>query len=156
KDSLFALVPRNVGPELVRLDAARGKPLWSVPVLPAAFDVQTAAVDAQAVYFACRDTLQARAVQNGRLLWKQKLPGAFQGWQTLRAGEVLLVYPRDNARLPLLQTNPHPFSWPVLLRTANGSPERALLILDPRSGQWLQRLPLSPEPGPITVQPSNN
>jgi outer membrane protein assembly factor BamB len=157
KDKLLALVPRNIGPELVRLDPANGKVAWSVPVLADEFDVQTAALDDSAVYFACQNALQARSLRDGRLLWKKKLPGSFSGWQTVRAGLSLLVYPREKFEAPWLPLSAFPFSLPIAYPPfAKPRQERAILVIDPRNGEWLQRLPLADGPGPVTVQVREN
>jgi outer membrane protein assembly factor BamB len=151
KEKLLALVPRNIGPELIRLDANRGTLLWSVPTLAHDFDVGTASLDQGAVYFAAGNSLQARSLSAGKLLWKKTLPGTFPGWQTVRAGDVLLVYPREN--IPWTW----PFTWPVALGTMDKARgERGVLMLDPRDGQWLERLPLTDPSGPMTVETGEN
>jgi outer membrane protein assembly factor BamB len=140
KITLLALVPRNIGPDLVRLDPLDGKALWTVAALSDEFDASTAAFDASAVYFVCKGTLQARALADGRLLWQKKLPGDFARWQARRSGATLFLVPQDDLPLAWLAT------FPQLARK-----ERAILALNPRDGQWLQRLPLGDKPDGITL-----
>jgi outer membrane protein assembly factor BamB len=127
-DQLLVLVPRNIGPELVRLRPETGTPLWSVPILPEEFEVKTAACDAAAVFFASGKTMQARALRDGKLIWQKPLPsGTCRDWQFQRAGPALLAYPRQEKLA------------------------REVLVIDPHTGQWMQRLPLPDGIGSITV-----
>lgn len=162
---LLALVPRNLGPDVVRLDPDKGTPLWTVPFLPDLFDVQTASFDRDAVYFACNNTLQARALKDGKLLWQKPLPGNFPNWQTVRildeprvsatgarTGDALIVYPKETLRLPWLPIQPYPVTWP-LVHWLSKPPrqERSILAFDPKDGRLIQRLSLT-DAGPINVQ----
>ncbi len=132
EDKLLVLVPRNIGPELIRLRPETGTPLWSIPLLPEQFDVQTAATDAAAVFFASGKTMQARALRDGRLLWQQPLPsGIGKDWQFHRAGPALLAY------------------------AAQEKQERTVLVIDPHTGQWMQRLPAPAGMGPLSVSLKN-
>jgi outer membrane protein assembly factor BamB len=158
KHHLLALINRNIGPELVRLDPKKGTRIWSIPFLAGDFDARMAAFDNGAVFFACRNTLECRSLQNGALLWKKSLPGAFPAWQFIRAGEVLLAHPQEEIQVPWLLSVVNPFTLPALYhRFARFDSERAILIIDPRDGQLLQRLPL-PEAvgGPISVEAGEN
>src|ERR1700730_2933176 len=120
---------------------------WCVSLLAAAFDAGTAAFNADTVFFVCKNTLQARSLRDGKLLWKNALPGAFSSWQTHCAGAALLVYPRDEPRLPRIPLSFGPLTWCLVdQNVAKPRQEQALLVLDPRDGQWLQRLPLTEEP----------
>jgi outer membrane protein assembly factor BamB len=159
KGKLLALVPRNIGPELVRLDPNNGTRLWSVPFLPADCGIQNVSVDDAAVYCVCQGRLQARSLRDGKLLWQKRLPGGFPSWQIARARDVLLVYPLANVEAPELS----PLVWPSLpfapitfRPLSKHQQDRAILVLDARDGQWLQRLPLANEPGPVSVQVGNN
>ncbi len=117
KDKLLVLVPRNIGPELVCLRSETGTLLWTIPLLPTEFDVQTAATDNSAVFFASGKAMQARSLRDGKLLWQKPLPsGTGKDWQFQRAGQALLAYPLQEKR------------------------ERAVLLIDPQTGQWMQRL----------------
>ena len=136
---LLALVPRNLGIELVRLDAAKGTRLWSVPALPEVSDLQ---LDTDSVYLLHQNVLEARWLQDGKRRWKQTLP--FVGKRIIRNGPALLVVPRDEISVPLLDVEaPSPRK---LLS------ERSVLVLDPATGQWLQRLPLTATSGTVHVQ----
>jgi outer membrane protein assembly factor BamB len=150
---LLVLVPRNIGPELVCLDPDKGTPRWAVPLLADDFDPQTAAVDREAVFFVARNTLQARSLRDGALQWKQTLPGGFSAWQVVRAGEALLVYPNERVRLPWLPLGANPWELPLLYHdSARLAQDRAILVIDPRGGQWIERLPLPKGQGPITLR----
>jgi len=103
--------------------------------LPAAFDTASAALDEQAVYFVCKETLCAYSLEDGRALWKIHLPHGFNGWQAKRAGAALLVYPQE---------------------TGKDRQERFALLLDPKDGQAFQSLPLPEGPAPMVLHVGDN
>jgi len=151
RNKLFALVPRNIGPELVRLHPDKGTLLWNIPFLPGDIDAATASYDDEAIFFVCQNILQARSIRDGTLLWKNKLPGTFTSWQTFRVAKTLLVYPHEETRVPWVPVA-SPFApWHVRVFT-KPEQERAINLVNPRDGQFQQRLPVANEPGPIAVR----
>jgi outer membrane protein assembly factor BamB len=142
RDALFLLVPRNYGYDLERLDPATGAPLWpaAARLLPEAVDGAAVAADENAVYVACRDTLTARALADGKLLWRRPLGETAPRWRVVRAGRWLAVWP--------LQMDWGPtWSWLPLGDLTLAVPRRArlgrpfpVLLHDARDGALVQRL----------------
>ena len=159
KRCLLALVSRNIGCELVRLDVGTGAPLWSTPILPGNLPENAVAMDDQRIFLARANKLEARSLGDGKLLWQKHLPTGLApaacsahgngSWQVRRMGEFLLVHPRQASRLPTFW--PQPFSWPYMVQFQNDH-ECAMIVLDPRDGQWVQRLPLARSRGPIQLR----
>jgi outer membrane protein assembly factor BamB len=94
---LFLVVPRNYGYDLERLDPKTGGHLWpeKLRLTDAAIDHEALVSDKKAVYFAAGNTLLARSVADGKLLWKRPLGIAAKRWQVLHAGSCLIVWPRE-------------------------------------------------------------
>ncbi len=161
-DGLLAIIPRNHGFELIRLDAASGKPSWAGPRFlgvdrPVLAD---ATWDRDAVYLPIADVLHALSLVDGKRLWTRPLGAVPGGWRVRRTRNYLLVHPNQAAaEMPFglavrryLPTAPGGlYPTPVSLFTGlpgvltwlcrEQSPSRFVLIAcSPRDGRQLQRL----------------
>lgn len=139
---LLAVIPRTLGPELVRLDANSGRPLWTIPAgtLPQGPKPITC-VGASAVYVASADQVRAYSLTGGELLWQRRLPSNGAGWELRYLGSALAVAPRTAPALPRAPLPVPVYAWPVVPRA--GKTDRAdfaIVLLDPQDGSPLQRL----------------
>ncbi len=146
--TLLLVVPRNYGYMLRRFDAASGRPLWSdeVPMGSEQFDAGSIAVDGHALYHASRNLVTARALDDGRQLWQEALPGPGRSWHVQRAGPALLAWPAESRQLKFHSrwlTGGLELGVPV---PPEDGPGRGIpvLLLHPKDGQALQRLNLAP------------
>lgn len=94
-ESLFALVYRNYGLELHRLDLRTGKPLWAnPPILPADdADLTGADADRERLYLPVGNRLLALELGNGREAWARELPG--DGWRVRVGRAGVIAYPPE-------------------------------------------------------------
>src|SRR5262249_47323750 len=96
--NILLLTANNIGYRLQRLDYFTGKPRWEKPPL---LDTKTAPgaadwwLDRDALYYPQDGVLTARALADGKVLWRQALPGADGGWRTRRIGDAVLAYPSE-------------------------------------------------------------
>jgi outer membrane protein assembly factor BamB len=145
---VLALLPTNLGDELVRLDPATGRQLWKEPVLlvgksrlvePAGW-----AWDEEAVYFEQGGRLCARSLADGNLLWVKPLAGRDVPYHTRRLRDFLLTFPvaSGSARFQFR------FLWgSVQWELSPGRDDGlALVCSDPKTGQVIERMNLSPRP----------
>jgi hypothetical protein len=150
----LALVPRNQGFELLRLEHPSLRPLWSVAAyeLRDGFDVRAATWDERAVYFVHASELQARAVATGSLLWKCALPAGSGPWKVERLAGRLLVWPQSHAGLPALPGLLDPFTATVTLAFGRrGIGSVPILFVDTQSGGVKDRLDVPHDGGPVFV-----
>jgi outer membrane protein assembly factor BamB len=153
KDVLLALIPTNLGDQLVRLDPATGRQLWKEPILLAGKSrpVEPAgwAWDGEAVYFEQAGRLCARSVADGKLLWAKPLAGAQAPYHTRRLRDWLLTYPviTDAVRIQFR------FLWgSVQWELSPGRDDGfALLNCHPKTGQVIERINLPPDPPRLSV-----
>lgn len=144
RDALLVAVPRNYGYALQRLDPATGRALWSeeVPLGPDRIDPGRVALDGGGVFYTSRNVAAALALDDGRVLWEQTLPGPAGGWRLRREGPALLAWPAEARRAKLhsrwaaasLELD---VTFPPEDRPGRGVP---VLLLDPQSGRATQRL----------------
>jgi outer membrane protein assembly factor BamB len=145
--NLLLLTPNNIGYTLQRLDRATGKPLWERPPLletKTALDAAGWSLDQNVVYCVEDQVLTARALADGKILWRQALAGADGGWQTRRIGDTVLAYPLSAG------TRQMQFRWLCfsVQWQMNGSREIGLsrglpvICCDAKSGRLTQRLNL--------------
>jgi outer membrane protein assembly factor BamB len=165
--SLFVLIPRNFGTAHQRLDPVNGYPLWPEErrLTHESLTADQIAFDDRAIYFVAGDQLHARNLADGRALWTLHLPGPTgSSWRLLRMRDALLAAPSGPAE-------PRPsglgsIEWPPILsqkplRASHERPEQSLVLVDPQTGQLMQRLNLvtdapesparkmlNPHPGP--------
>jgi outer membrane protein assembly factor BamB len=146
--SLFLLVPRNFGTGHQRLDPVNGYPLWPEErrLTHETLTSVQLAFDDRAIYFVAGDEVHARNLADGRALWALPLPGLTgSSWRLLRIGDALLAAPRWIAELR--PSNPGPIEWPALfsqkpLVPRDERPAQSLFLMDPQTGQLMQRLNL--------------
>lgn len=152
RDALLILVSRNYGYFLECLDPRTGSRRWPNPcylgTLPT--DLVGGTLDDSAVYLVQNNTLLARALADGRLLWKQPLPSAGRHWQTLRTQNSLVAFPRYGTAVE--------WRWRWLFVTAQvrlmfgGNEPGTVLICDRRTGQVMQRLNFPAMPPQMGLQ----
>jgi hypothetical protein len=112
------------------------------------------AFDTAALYFVSRNQLHARALDDGRPVWKRPLPSHAGSWRTLRPASALVVYPVPVQR-PWHPESALAATWSaanvlsrtalllqarLLLREGPGLSRLCVLVLDAGDGQLLQRL----------------
>jgi outer membrane protein assembly factor BamB len=154
--TLLIVVPRNFGYCLRRLNVDTGRPLWSeeAPIGPDRIDTASAVVDSSAVYHVSRNIVTALALDDGRVLWRESLPGPQGSWQLGRVGGALLAWPAEARQLKFHSR--WLTGWLELSVPAppEAEPGRGIpvLVLDPTDGQALERLNLvPPAPRPRTL-----
>lgn len=153
-DVVLALVPRNQGAELVRLDAVTGRPRWQRPVheLDEDFDPRRASVDERALYGVQRGVAFARSLNVGELLWTQAVPSVPAPWRVRRWGDALLAWPESAAGLPALPDAGVPLAAPLTVAWGRrGLGVLPVLLYDADSGRLRQRLQLPHDRGPVLV-----
>jgi outer membrane protein assembly factor BamB len=167
---LLALVSRNYGWELNRLDPETGRPLWRHPRphSPAPVAAASVAFDRRAVYFVAKQRLYAVALDDGHALWSQPLAGPDGPWRTLRAADALLVHPLDPQREHMeesaaaaLFSASDPLALACLLtRVRAATKDRPhpcrlpLFLFNPADGRLLQRLDFTADGLRAAVQPT--
>jgi outer membrane protein assembly factor BamB len=138
---LLCIQPDNIGYFLQRLDRVSGKPVWPRPRLLAmkTLDPRSWAFDAETVYTIEDESLTARALADGRELWRRPLANAVR--QVRRVGDYLMVHPSFSAaearlrfRLPMASVQCEISS---LLAQETICP---LSCHDPKTGELVQRL----------------
>jgi hypothetical protein len=147
KNVLLALVPTNLGNQLLRLEPANGHQLWNERVLLAGKSRPVEpggwAFDQDALYFEQGGHLYARSVAGGKLLWDKPLAGPETPYYTLRLRDYLLTYPAETGSTRIQFR----FLWGSVQweRSASrdDSPGFPLLCCDPKTGQVIQRMNLS-------------
>lgn len=150
----LALIPRNQGFELVRFKDHPFEPLWTVPALELrdGFDVHNATCDERAVYFVHAGSLEARALDTGKTLWRLKLPAASGAWKAEQAGGGLLVWAQSTAGLPALAGPVHPLAATLTVAAGRrGIGAVPILFVDPSDGSTKQRLDVPHDGGPAFV-----
>jgi outer membrane protein assembly factor BamB len=94
-DMLFAVVKRNTGLELHRLDASTGKCEWREPAFLEAgsIDLSAADVDPQRIIVAAAGYVHAFNLDDGTLAWRVKLPAGI--WSIRAARTVAIAVPAE-------------------------------------------------------------
>jgi hypothetical protein len=151
-DRLLALLPRNYGYDLERIDPKSGKNLWKPAARLCDHAVDREALDFsdKHVFYVSGKYLYARALDDGRLLWRRTLPDSPTGWRLRRTAQALLIYQAPPPE-PIFLTLPAGklvITAPINRQAAYSFEIRAL---DPKDGQLLQRLDfgLSPDGGRV-------
>jgi outer membrane protein assembly factor BamB/tetratricopeptide (TPR) repeat protein len=144
---LLAVIPRNYGCELERLDPGTGKALWDQPRLLGRDPVaaRTISIDEGCCYYVADHVLTCRSLADGKRIWHKQLTVPSRRWQTLRGSNCLLAYPADDCGLPWLWL---PLGNMVLALPSSQLYESRLRPLavcchDPKDGRLLQRLDFS-------------
>ena len=154
------MTARNYGYALQRLDPQTGKSLWPEEVLVSldSLAAEDTAVDAEAVYFVSRNILQARALKDGKLLWKLPLTGPPGRWRALLERGSLLAFPVESSELQchLGWFNQHLSLNLTLPPQEHGQPSFPVVVCDPKTGRLTQRLNFSNLRPLMTVQCSPN
>jgi outer membrane protein assembly factor BamB len=154
KDGLLALVPRNLGTELVRVDDSTGRAMWSVPCheLHDGFDVRAASFDDYGVYYPYRGHVTARSMIDGLTLWKKPLPPIPGPWQVDRYGDTLVVWPRTASGIPILPMPDTALLAPVALAWGRrGIGSAPVMLIDSRDGRIRQQIEVPHDGGPVFV-----
>ncbi len=120
---LLALVPRNEGPELVRLEPERGVLLWTISARQLAdrLDVESICVGDTSFFYVQAGILHARSLNDGTLQWTLPLLGRnveAQRWRLRYSKHFLAVH-------PVAKSRDEAFS---------------IGFVDPWEGRWQQRL----------------
>lgn len=137
--ALVMVVPRTLGPELVRLDADTGRSLWTVQAgsLPEGPE-PTPCLGTEAVYVAGADQVRAYALTSGKLLWQRRLPVNTAGWELRYLGSALAVSPRSAPPIPRPDSRDALPAIPQAVTARRA--DFAVLLFDPQDGTALQRL----------------
>lgn len=137
---LLALIPRNYGYDLERIDPKTGKNIWK----PAArlckdtFDDKSIAIAQGRVYYVSGRGMYCRSLADGRLVWKRKLRESATPWRLERTRQALIVYPAPpKAELVLLPAGNIAVRLPLRERLVYPF---ALYVHDLDSGKELQKL----------------
>ena len=150
--TLFLLVD---GWQLERLDPASGRTLWAAVAGSEPVILGRAAWDRQAVYYVTGQTLRARRLTDGRLLWSTVLPSAETAWRVDGTHRPLWVFPAEPTRhvswSPFFAVPPCtvPFfgTYTLAIPFNVQYHELPLVLYDAADGKVLQRLRFQ-EPGP--------
>jgi outer membrane protein assembly factor BamB len=112
---LLAVIGRNDGPELIRLNPEKGQLLWTISprVLANGFDVESLCIGDTSFYYMQAGQLHARSLNDGSVQWTLPLAETRGRWRIRYTKEALAVY-----------------------ATGGG----AVDFIDPWEGQRLQRL----------------
>jgi outer membrane protein assembly factor BamB len=150
-EALLALVPRNVGIELVRLNVIDGAPVWTRPIggtLPT-----SVVVNDDSVIYSIRGSVVARSLADGRTVWQRLLPGS---WNLLKAGPAVAVYSHYSLSPLWFPTATSLYSW---LGWWAGQPVPSAFevwLFDPKDGQRLQYFTLAARRVPGQVIPAGD
>lgn len=142
----------NFGFFLDRIDPRTGNKLWSESVFlgPRPLALATGDMDEQAFYCAGALGIEARGLNDGRLLWRSPPELSGPMGEARRLGPVLVSYPKS------APGQAWGFSWLGLnmqarkqqMRPPSTNPYVALHVLDPKTGQHLQSLNVKRDPEP--------
>ena len=93
--NFLVLLPRNFGYDLERLNPKTGANVWKpgARLCDHAFERDAIAFHDGAVYYASGNTLFARKLDTGDLLWKRELPDSVRGWRVKATKQALMVFP---------------------------------------------------------------
>jgi outer membrane protein assembly factor BamB len=133
----------NLGLQVQQLDWETGQPRWSV-LLPADAALPETApffLDDAAFYFFRGDTLHARSLVQGKLLWSKPLVGPAGGWHLGCCQDSLIAW----TMAPKTQRFQFRWlggslQWDVGLSGARGAGWRPVVCLDPQTGALVERL----------------
>jgi outer membrane protein assembly factor BamB len=148
--TVLAVLPRNYGFTVRRLHPKSGAFAWSEEALlgPDRIPSSSFAFDDRAAFVASRNIATALSLSDGSILWECSLQGPAGDWSLKRVGSLLIAYPSAG------QTRKFDSRWlsvslqltiaqPPEERPGRGMP---VLLLDPKTGEVLQRLNFFPEP----------
>ena len=159
----FAVVSRNFGDEVHRLDAVNGR-LLPPALLPSGVELANSDVSEERIYLPADGKVYALNRETLKETWRSTLPELPDGvrWQVRVGKTTLIVHPAEAVREESWGTGPsvrsvanHPTAL-RLLGTAGGLFDAAtrfvfpVIILDPNTGKQLQRLDVSTF-GPVVV-----
>jgi hypothetical protein len=138
---LLALLPRNYGYDLERLDPKTGANVWkpAARLCSQSFERDAIAIHQDAVYYASGNTLYARNLANGDLLWKRELPESVRGWRVKATKQALMVFPGAKDEPKWLSVPFGNVIIPVPTRKLAKYPF-SLRVLDYKNGGLLQNL----------------
>jgi outer membrane protein assembly factor BamB len=137
-DSYLAIVPRNQGTTLERIDGGSWR--WSTLLRARAPALVSISRDATTLYLAHENELSASRLEDGKQLWSRRLAGPSGTWRTARVGDWLLAWPIEREKIAV----PVPLTWERLecLLTWNVDTTVPVGIHDTRTGALVQRLNL--------------
>ncbi len=147
-DSFLAVVPRNHGTTLERIDSGRW--LWSTLLPSPSPSMTSISRDPGSFYLVHEGELLAYSLEDGRRRWRRRLEGPSGKWRTARAGDWLLAWPVERQKLAV----PVPMTGRRLecILTWNVAESVPLLICDARTGQIVQRLNLPARTANLAVR----
>jgi outer membrane protein assembly factor BamB/tetratricopeptide (TPR) repeat protein len=146
----LVLIPRNYGTALQRLDSDKGTPRWSeeVRLTNETLAANQVAMDSRAIYYVASNVVHARSLADGHAMWTLPISGPSGPWQMYRLGDALLAAPHCTSEpgeemLGSLEWT----AWlPRKPAAAPASrPMFSLVLVDPQTGQLVQRLNLPSE-----------
>jgi outer membrane protein assembly factor BamB len=160
-ETLFVIIPRNHGTELLHLSPDQGKAKWRRPVFlgPSDFDLASADADGATLLIPSHDRVAAVRLIDGRLLWTKPLAESPGGWRVTAAAGGVIVMP-----CTALPRSPSDASYAFRSFVRYPDPRRAfgilttmgepifertvpLLVCDPNTGREIRRFDL-PAIGP--------
>jgi outer membrane protein assembly factor BamB len=115
---LLARVPRNNGGEWIRVNTQTGKLIWSLPARSQDSEPAGLCIGDTAFYQVQNETLLARSLNDGRLLWSRPLDVHADRWTLRYTSDALAVIPAS----------------------APKDADFTIAFLDPFDGRWLQRI----------------
>jgi outer membrane protein assembly factor BamB/tetratricopeptide (TPR) repeat protein len=151
KDVLLALVPTSLGDRLERLEPGCGKPLWQrSPPLSGKSRPTGWVLDDTAAYYAQDGRLYARSLTDGKLLWARPLGGPDGPYEARRLRDFLLSHPASTGTTGFQFR----FLWGSVQweKAASRDDSWPLVCSDPKTGQVIQRINLSPPAPPVAVR----
>src|SRR5262249_44939132 len=151
-DTLTVAQVRNHGTTLQCFDARTGVARWEEERRVGRTPPDDLAADASAVYVVCGCELSAFALRDGKPLWQTLLLGPDAGWRVLTCRGGLLAYPADFGFRLTLGWLPGRLSLSAL-PSRPSSPRFAVHIIDPESGQLVQRINLSRAAAQVGTSP---
>jgi len=126
-----SLLKVNDGLSVMRLLPETGRSLWTEPTRAGAAAIvaahEVSCCDATQFYIPSGGILRCFSLENGRLIWEQVLGDSSARWSVLRLGRGLAAWPASPAADP------------------------ALIVCDPVTGQFIQRLSLGQTTGQIEI-----
>jgi len=144
--ALLAIVPRNYGYELARLDPRTGRDMWDIEeprlVSLGDCDIHTGSSDEHAFFLAAGGSFGCWELATGKRLWRSALPVKSGRWHTLHTTKAVIAYPAAAEQPPWtwLPLGPILLGVPDARRQENQVRHLPLSIHDRSTGRVLQQL----------------
>jgi outer membrane protein assembly factor BamB len=141
---LLMLVSRNYGSFLECLSPLTGTRRWPEPRFLGVQPVDLAAgtMDDKAIYLVQQKALHAYALADGKHLWRCALPDGVEHWRLLRTRDHVIACPAQERAVRWRMVW---LGWAVQLESTRAGTDREagtypVLLCDPQTGEWVQRL----------------